>query len=213
MRGAGWRLEVRQDGGHRPRQKAVSSNRAAPRPGVLLQLRRIPSSLRPILSEHPSGEPAWTRAPYAQHPAWPLEASGFRVAVAAVSEAVAALSLGLPVKQFATEPPRIGRPMALGQASAERGGSREATAGTDRAGCGPICGCRSRAARRVTPERRRGRHGPRLGAQPPRAFPRVRDRRRLRAGCCRSGLGRTADVPAGPTARTSPRASWTPCRS
>jgi len=33
---------------------------------------------------------------------------------------------------------RIGRPMALRQASAERGGSRGATAGPDRAGCGPI---------------------------------------------------------------------------
>jgi hypothetical protein len=33
---------------------------------------------------------------------------------------------------------RIGRPMALRQATAERGGSRGATAGTDRAGCGPI---------------------------------------------------------------------------
>ena len=32
---------------------------------------------------------------------------------------------------------RIGRPMALRQATAERGGSRGATAGTDRAGCGP----------------------------------------------------------------------------
>ena len=33
---------------------------------------------------------------------------------------------------------RIGRPMALRQASAERGGSRGATAGADRAGCDPI---------------------------------------------------------------------------
>jgi hypothetical protein len=33
---------------------------------------------------------------------------------------------------------RTGRPMALRQTTAERGGSRGATAGTDRAGCGPM---------------------------------------------------------------------------
>ena len=33
---------------------------------------------------------------------------------------------------------RMGRPTPLRQATAERGGSRGATAGTDRAGCGPI---------------------------------------------------------------------------
>jgi hypothetical protein len=55
--------------------------------------------------------------------------------------------------------------------------------------------------RRVRPARGSAASHPpplRLGAQPPRASPRVRDRRRLRAGCRRSGLGRTADVPAGP---------------
>ena len=35
-------------------------------------------------------------------------------------------------------PSRIGRPMALRQATAERGGSRGAAAGADRAGCDPI---------------------------------------------------------------------------
>jgi hypothetical protein len=42
-----------------------------------------------------------------------------------------------PIRPYASRK-RIGRPMALRQASAERGGSRGATAGTDRARCGPI---------------------------------------------------------------------------